>query len=58
MAFFVEKPRICALNHFFDKNLLLLFLLPAAFGGLVQGPKVLLATAHPDDEMMFPVTVM
>jgi LmbE family N-acetylglucosaminyl deacetylase len=33
----------------------LLFLV--SFNGLSQGPKVLLVTAHPDDETMFPVTV-
>jgi LmbE family N-acetylglucosaminyl deacetylase len=33
-----------------------LFLL-ASFNGLAQGPKVLIVTAHPDDETMFPVTV-
>ena len=33
----------------------LLFL--ASFSGFAQGPKVLIVTAHPDDETMFPVTV-
>ncbi|SDL50715.1 PIG-L family deacetylase [Siphonobacter aquaeclarae] len=37
------------------KRLLLLFLLPC--WAWAQGPKVLIVTAHPDDETMFPVTV-
>ncbi|RDB05582.1 PIG-L family deacetylase [Runella aurantiaca] len=39
------------------KSLLLYFLLLSAFSGFTQGPKVLIVTAHPDDETMFPVTV-
>ncbi|AXE17503.1 PIG-L family deacetylase [Runella rosea] len=39
------------------KSLLISILLLCTFSGFAQGPKVLIVTAHPDDETMFPVTV-
>jgi N-acetylglucosamine malate deacetylase 2 len=37
--------------------LLLSVILLSALSSIAQGPKVLIVTAHPDDETMFPVTV-
>lgn len=39
------------------KNILTLLLILATIKGFSQGPKVLIVTAHPDDETMFPVTI-
>lgn len=39
------------------KQILFFLLSVLAFNSLAQGPKVLIVTAHPDDETMFPVTI-
>ncbi len=39
------------------KSFLVSFVLLCTFSGFAQGPKVLIVTAHPDDETLFPVTV-
>jgi LmbE family N-acetylglucosaminyl deacetylase len=39
------------------KRFYLLFFSLLAFGAFAQSPRVLIVTAHPDDETMFPVTI-